>query len=98
MGRYGQGWANVGRSGWFRLIDHGWVTWIVGGCGYACRSMGWCGQIWARVSKSGQVLMGKTDRAGMGDMYSGWVLVCVQVCGWLWVGVGDFGQIWASAV
>ena len=30
-------WAKVGRSGWVRLIDRGWVTWIVGGCGYACR-------------------------------------------------------------
>ena len=29
------------------------------------------GQIWGNVGKGGQVWMGKTDRAGMGDMGSG---------------------------
>ena len=31
-----------------------------------------------KVGKCGQVWMGQTDRAGMGDMGSGWVWVCVQ--------------------
>ena len=43
MGECGQIWAKVGRSGWVRLIGRGWVTWEVGGCGYACRSSGGCG-------------------------------------------------------
>ena len=30
--------------------------------------VGMFGQIWERVDKGGQVLMGQTDRAGMGDM------------------------------
>ena len=29
------------------------------------------GQIWAKVGKGGQVRMGQTDRARMGDMGSG---------------------------
>ena len=29
------------------------------------------GQIWAKVGKGGQVWMGQTDRAGMGDMGGG---------------------------
>ena len=37
------------------------------------------GQIWAKMGKGGQVWMGQTDRARMGDMGSGWVLVYVQV-------------------
>ena len=37
------------------------------------------GQIWERVGKGGQVWMGQTDRAGIGDMDSGWARVCVQV-------------------
>ena len=36
-------------------------------------------QIWARLGKGGQVLMGQTDRVDMGDMDSGWLWVCVQV-------------------
>ena len=31
------------------------------------------GEIWARVGKGGQVWIGQTDRAVMGDMDSGWV-------------------------
>ena len=31
------------------------------------------GQIWARLSKGGQVWIGQTDQAGMGGMASGWV-------------------------
>ena len=53
------------------------------------------GHIWAKVGKGGQVWMGQTDRAGMGDMASGWVWVCVKVLGWVWVSVGKFRQIWA---
>ena len=34
-------------------------------------------QIWAKVGKGGQVWMGQTDLAGMGDMDSGWMWVCV---------------------
>ena len=41
--------------------------------------VGQFGQIWARVGKSGQVLMSQTDWAGMDDMASGWMWVCVQV-------------------
>ena len=41
--------------------------------------LGGCGQILADMGKGGQVWMGQTDRAGMGDMGSGWVWVCVQV-------------------
>ena len=37
------------------------------------------GQIWARVSKGGQVLIGQTNQAGMGDVARGWVWVCLQV-------------------
>ena len=37
------------------------------------------GHIWARVGKDGQVWMGWTDWAGMGDVPSGTVWVCVQV-------------------
>ena len=47
-------------------------------CGYACRIRDGCGQVWADVGKGGQVWMGQTDYAGMGDMVSGWVWVCVQ--------------------
>ena len=42
----GQIWAKAGRSGWVRLIGRGWATWVVVGCGYACRSRGGCGQVW----------------------------------------------------
>ena len=41
--------------------------------------VGMFGQIWERVDKGGQVLMGQTDRAGMGDMDIEWVCLCVQV-------------------
>ena len=37
------------------------------------------GQILAKLGKYGQVWMGQTDQAGMGDMISWWVWVCVQV-------------------
>ena len=30
------------------------------------------GRIWAKVGKGGQVWMGQTDRAGMGDMGGRW--------------------------
>ena len=42
-------------------------------------AVGKFGQIWAKVDKGGQVWMGQTDRAGIGDMDSGWARVCVQV-------------------
>ena len=81
VGRYGQGLAKLTRSGWVRLIGRGWMTWLVGRCGYACRSrVG--GQVWADIGKGGQrwqVWMSQTDRTEMGDMASGWVWVCVQV-------------------
>ena len=54
VGKYGQGWAKVGRSGWVRLIGLGWVTWPVVGCGYACRSRGECGWVWASLGRYGQ--------------------------------------------
>ena len=54
------------------------------------------GQIWARVGKCGQVLMGQTNRAGIDDMASGWVWVCVQVQEWVWVGVGKIWEGWAK--
>ena len=41
--------------------------------------VGGCEQVWADMSKGGQVWMGQTDWAGMGDMASGWVWVCRQV-------------------
>ena len=71
MGRYGQRWAKAGRSGWVRLIGQGWVTWVVGGCGYACRSRGGCGQVWTYMGKVGQVWIGQTDQTKMGGMASG---------------------------
>ena len=39
------------------------------------------------MGKGGQVWMGQTDQAGIGDMPSGWVWVCVQVKKWAWVDV-----------
>ena len=57
-GKFGQIWSKVGRSGWVRLITRGWVTWLVGGCGYVCSSRGGCGQVWANMGKGGQVWMG----------------------------------------
>ena len=54
LGRYGQGWSKVGRSGLVREIGWGWVTWIVGGCGYVCRSRGECEWVWASLGKYGQ--------------------------------------------
>ena len=45
--------------------------------------MGEFGQIWAKDDKSGQVWIGQTDQAGMGDMASGWVWICVQVQEWV---------------
>ena len=44
--------------------------------------VGGCGQVWADMGKGGQggqVWMGQTDLAGMGDMGDGWLWVCVQV-------------------
>ena len=89
MGRYGQGWTTVGRSGLVTLIRWGWVTWVVGiwvGLGI-CAGLGVVvdkfGQIWARVCNGGQVWMGQTDGAGMGDMARGWGWVCIQVKGWV---------------
>ena len=38
-----------------------------------------CGQVLAYIGKGGQVDMGQTDRAGMGDMASGWVWVGIQL-------------------
>ena len=55
------------------------MTWVVGGCGYACRSRGGCGQVWADMGKGGQERIGQTDRVGIGDMDSGWLWVCMQV-------------------
>ena len=55
------------------------MTWVVGGCGYACRSRGGCGQVWADMGKGGQVWMGQTDQVGMGDMGDGCLWVCLQV-------------------
>ena len=54
FGKYRQGWAKVGRSGWVRLIGREWVIWLVGGCEYACRSR--CGyeQVWADMGKAEQ--------------------------------------------
>ena len=71
---YGQRWAGLDGS---RLIGWGWVIWLVGGCGYACRSRDECGSVLAYMGKGGQVWMGHTDQAGMDD--SRWVWVCVQV-------------------
>ena len=41
--------------------------------------LGECGQILADMGKGGQVWMGQTHWARMGDMGSGWVWVYVQV-------------------
>ena len=41
--------------------------------------VGWCGQVWTDLGKGGQVCMGQTDQAGMGDIASGWGWICVQV-------------------
>ena len=66
-------WANVGKFGWVKLIRRGWVTYLAGGCAYACRS---------RVVVDGYGLllayMGK-GRARIGIISSGWVCICMQV-------------------
>ena len=57
MGKFEQIWARVakvGMPGCVRLIGQRWMTWVVGGCGYACRSRGKCGQVWADMGKGGQ--------------------------------------------
>ena len=54
VGKFGQRWAKAGKSGWVRLIRWGWVTWVMGVCGYACRSRGGCVQVWADMGKDGQ--------------------------------------------
>ena len=63
----------MGRSGWVRLIGREWVIWLIGGCGYASRSRGGHGQVWADMGKDGQVWMGQNDWVKMGDMANGWV-------------------------
>ena len=79
---------------------------LVGGSRYECRSSGgfWVGvgkfwHIWARMGKGGQVWIGQTDRAGMGDMDSGVILgmradlgVGVDWCGQVWADMGKGGQ------
>ena len=40
-------------KGWVKLIGQGWMTWVVGGCGYACRSRGGCGLVWASLGRYG---------------------------------------------
>ena len=58
----------------------GSVIWLVGRCRYmAGLGMGGCGQVWVDMGKGGQVWMGQTDQAGMGDMGSWWVCVCMLV-------------------
>ena len=42
--------------------------------------------------KGGQVRIGHTARAGMGDISRGWV--CEHVYGWVWEG-GKFLHVWA---
>ena len=66
-------------DGWVRLIGQGWVIWVGGECGYTCRSRGGFGQVWADMGKGGQVWMGQTDRAGIGDMGRRFVWVCMQL-------------------
>ena len=82
LGRYGQGWAKVARSRLVRLIRGGWAKFLVAGCDFVCRfkvGVSGCGQVLASMGKGGQVWMGQTDQAGIGNVPSGWVLVCVQV-------------------
>ena len=51
--------------------------------------VGGCGQFWADMGKGGQVWMGKTDWAGMGDMVVGG-------CGYACMSRGRFWQVWAD--
>ena len=81
FGIYGKGWAKVARSEWVRRIWQGWMTYLARVCVSVSLGvgMGEFGQIWARMGKDGQVWMGHTDGAGMGDMASGWVWVGIQL-------------------
>lgn len=54
------------------MIGHEWVIYLVVGCGCAYISKGGSGQVWACMGKSGQVLMGDTDGAGMGNISEYW--------------------------
>ena len=45
LGIYGQGQAKVGRSEWVRLIEQGWMIYLVGWCSYVCRASGGCGLV-----------------------------------------------------
>ena len=90
LGKYGQGWATVVRSGWDRLIGRGWVTWIVSG--YGCRSRGRDGWVWASLDRYGQgwVKVGKSGWVrlmGRGLVVGSWY-ACRSMggCGWAWVG------------
>ena len=50
----GQGWAKIDRSGWFRLVRQGIVTYLAGGCECACKSRVGCAWVWVSLDRYGQ--------------------------------------------
>ena len=49
VSKFGQIWPRVGKGGqvWMGQTElAGWVIWLVGGCGYTCRSSGGCEWVW----------------------------------------------------
>lgn len=98
----------MARSGCLRLIGQRKVTYLVGGCAYAAFLGDGLFKFWligARVNKYGQVWMGQTSRAGMGEISSRWLFVCVHVkvlgmggCGQVWVALGKGVQVYIGQI
>ena len=110
VAKLGQIRARVGKGGQILMgqTDRaGWLTWEVGGCGYACRSRkeerkkerkerGGCGWVWASLGQYGQS-WAKVGRSGWVRLIGrGWVTWEMGRCGYVCRSRGGCGWVWAS--